>query len=179
MQKTGQGLGQGFGSAVNIRSAHLLNPNTKKWEDADAIPDLGRIGRQQAFLREIGARAMSEAMANPFTANDIADRAVNNLTVDQDFGRIDVFVLADGLAGAGGGGAGPESQTVPAEVSLGRRRTWTWPGTKGCGIGVAVGGTAGVGEGVGVSVGLTAWALAVVAVACSTRAAKSRSLSSA
>jgi LCP family protein required for cell wall assembly len=100
-----------------VRSRHLqlLNPNTKKWEDADAIPDLGRIGRQQAFLREIGARAMSEAMANPFTANDIADRAVNNLTVDQDFGRTDVFVLADGLAGSGDGAGGPESQTVPAE----------------------------------------------------------------
>lgn len=100
-----------------VRSRHLqlLNPNTKKWEDADAIPDLGRIGRQQALLREIGSRAMSEALANPLTANDIADRAVNNLTVDQDFGRTDVFVLADGLAGSGDGAGGPESQTVPAE----------------------------------------------------------------
>ena len=100
-----------------VRSRHLelLNPNTKKWEAADQIPDLGRIGRQQAFLREIGERAMSEAIANPFTANDIADGVVNNLTVDQNFGRTDVFVLADGLAGGGDGTSGPESQTVPAE----------------------------------------------------------------
>jgi LCP family protein required for cell wall assembly len=100
-----------------VRSRHLelLNPNTKKWEAADQIPDLGRIGRQQAFLREIGARAMSEAIANPLTANDIADGVVNNLTVDQDFSRTDVFVLADGLAGGGDGTSGPESQTVPAE----------------------------------------------------------------
>jgi polyisoprenyl-teichoic acid--peptidoglycan teichoic acid transferase len=100
-----------------VRSRHLqlLDPNTKKWEDADLIPDLGRIGRQQAFLREIGAKAMKEALANPFTANKIADRTVHNLTVDQDFGRTDVFVLADGLAGAGDDTDGPESQTVPAE----------------------------------------------------------------
>ena len=58
---------------------------------------------------------MSEAIANPFTANDIADGVVNNLTVDQSFGRTDVFVLADGLAGGGDGTSGPESQTVPAE----------------------------------------------------------------
>ena len=95
--------------------------DTKKWEAADLIPDLGRIGRQQAFLREIGARAMSEAIANPLTANDIADGVVDNLTVDQDFGRTDVFVLADGLAGAGDGAGGPESQTVPAEAGDARQ----------------------------------------------------------
>ena len=98
-----------------VRSRHLelLNPKTQEWEDADQIPDLGRIGRQQAFLREVGARAMDKALSNPFAGNEIADEAVKSLTIDQNFGRTDVFALADGLAGEGNGAGGPESQTLP------------------------------------------------------------------
>ena len=40
----------------------------------DEIPDLGRIGRQQAFLREVGTRAMDTALSDPFKANEIADK---------------------------------------------------------------------------------------------------------
>jgi LCP family protein required for cell wall assembly len=100
-----------------VRSRHLelLNPDTHEWQDADEIPDLGRIGRQQAFLREVGTRAMDTALSNPFKANEIADSAVKNLTLDQDFGRTDVFALADGLAGSTDGIGGPESQTIPTE----------------------------------------------------------------
>jgi LCP family protein required for cell wall assembly len=100
-----------------VRSRHLelLNPETQEWEDADQIPDLGRIGRQQAFLREVGTRAMDTALSDPFAGDEIADRAVDNLTVDQDFGRSDVFNLAAGLAGTSNGIGGPESQTVPTE----------------------------------------------------------------
>jgi LCP family protein required for cell wall assembly len=101
-----------------VRSRHLqlLNQQTGKWENADEIPDLGRIGRQQAFLRELGARAMSAAMSNPFTGDEIGQSAVDHLTIDQEFGRNDVFALANGLAGdTEGTGAGPESETVPTE----------------------------------------------------------------
>jgi LCP family protein required for cell wall assembly len=102
-----------------VRSRHLelLNLETGEWEDADQIPDLGRIGRQQAFLREVGARAMDAALSNPFKGDEIAQSAVDHLTIDQNFGRTDVFALADGLAGKGDGEgeAGPESQTVPSE----------------------------------------------------------------
>jgi LCP family protein required for cell wall assembly len=100
-----------------VRSRHLelLNPETQEWEDADQIPDLGRIGRQQAFLREVGTRAMDTALSDPFAGDEIADRAVDNLTVDQEFGRSDVFNLAAGLAGTSNGIGGPESQTVPTE----------------------------------------------------------------
>ena len=100
-----------------VRSRHLqlLNQNTGKWVAADEIPDLGRIGRQQAFLRELGARAMDAALSNPFTGDEIAQSAVEHLTIDQDFGRSDVFALAEGLAGDTAGTGGPESQTVPTE----------------------------------------------------------------
>jgi LCP family protein required for cell wall assembly len=102
-----------------VRSRHLelLNVDTGEWEDADQIPDLGRIGRQQAFLREVGARAVDAALSNPFKGNEIAQAAVDHLTVDQDFSRTDVFALADGLAGESNGAGGPESQTVPIEAA--------------------------------------------------------------
>jgi polyisoprenyl-teichoic acid--peptidoglycan teichoic acid transferase len=101
-----------------VRSRHLevLNPETNTWEDADAIPDLGRIGRQQAFLRVLGRRAMDEALSNPFQANDIADAAISSLTLDSDFGRTDAFAVIDALGSdRGSATGGPESVTVPTE----------------------------------------------------------------
>ena len=99
-------------SFVRSRHLELLNTETGRWENADAIPDLGRIGRQQAFLRVLGQRAIDRAFTNPFAANDIIDQAVGNLTIDRGFGRIDAFRLAAAFAGDGGDG-GLESQAVP------------------------------------------------------------------
>ncbi len=99
-------------SFVRSRHLELLDTETGRWENADAIPDLGRIGRQQAFLRVLGQRAMDRAFSNPFAANDIIDQAIGNLTIDRSFGRIDAFRLASAFAGSGGTG-GPESQAVP------------------------------------------------------------------
>ena len=98
-----------------VRSRHLelFDNNTGRWENADAIPDLGRIGRQQAFLRVLGQRAMDRALTNPFAANDIIDQAVGNLTLDSDFGRTDAFQLAAAFTGTGDGASGPESQVPP------------------------------------------------------------------
>jgi LCP family protein required for cell wall assembly len=121
------GLGVGFPGCVPldggaalafVRSRHLelLDPESGEWELADPIPDLGRIERQQAFLRVLGSRAMDEALTNPFQANRIVDELLGGLTLDDDFGRTDVFRLADALAPDGNGGAdagGPESQTLP------------------------------------------------------------------
>lgn len=101
-------------SFVRSRHLELLDTGTGRWENADAIPDLGRIGRQQAFLRVLGQRAMDRAFTNPFAANDIIDQAVGKLTLDRDFGRIDAFRLAAAFAGDGGDG-GLESQAVPTE----------------------------------------------------------------
>ena len=119
------GLGVGFpgcveldggGALAFVRSRHLelLDPGTGEWESADPIPDLGRIERQQAFLRVLGARAMDEALTNPFQANRIVDEALDGLTLDAGFGRTDVFRLVHALAASGEGEeSGPESQTLP------------------------------------------------------------------
>ena len=104
----------GAGALSFVRSRHLelLDPATGRWKSADPIPDIGRIARQQAFLRELGRKAMNSAMSNPLTGNDIIDRALGQLTLDQDFGRTDVFALIDAFA-ADDAASGPESITVP------------------------------------------------------------------
>ena len=99
---------------VRSRQLELLDPDTQEWENADPIPDLGRITRQQGFLRELGQQAMNSALTNPFKANDIADAAVRQLKLDQDFGRNDVFRLAAGFS-AEDDQTGPATVTVPTE----------------------------------------------------------------
>jgi len=97
-----------------VRSRHLelFDATTGRWRTADPIPDLGRIARQQAFLRVLGKEAMNAAITNPFTANDIADSAVGQLSIDSAFGRGDLFDLVDAFA-PGKANAGPLTLTVP------------------------------------------------------------------
>ena len=106
--------GEGALAYVRSRNLELRDPDTGEWEDADPIPDLGRIARQQAFLRALGQKAMNAALANPFDANDIGDAAVEQLKIDREFGRTDVFRLAAGFS-ADEGELGPASITVPTE----------------------------------------------------------------
>ena len=97
-----------------VRSRHLelFDATTGRWRSADPIPDLGRIARQQAFLRVLGKEAMNAAVTNPFTANNIADSAVGQLSIDSSFGRTDLFDLVDAFA-PGDANAGPLTLTVP------------------------------------------------------------------
>jgi len=106
---------------ARARHLELFNTSTNDWEPADRIPDIGRIARQQALLREIGSRAADASLSNPFTALSVVDAAISNLQLDSDFGRHDVFVLADGLVGgkkqatlAGGEQEGPIRITIPS-----------------------------------------------------------------
>ena len=72
-----------------VRSRHLQtqDPNTGQWKSIDVIPDIARIGRQQAFIRQLAGIAISKSLGDPFTALDIADRVQSYLTIDKQFGR--------------------------------------------------------------------------------------------
>ncbi|MBM3672652.1 MAG: LytR family transcriptional regulator [Actinobacteria bacterium] len=96
---------------VRARHLELYDAAEDDWETSDPIPDIGRIGRQQAILRVIGEKAMTAAFTNPFKANKIADAAVSEVTLDSDFGRGDVFALADGFASS-------EEEPGPATLTL-------------------------------------------------------------
>ena len=82
---------------VRSRSLQYHDPATDRWVYADVIPDIGRIGRQQDFIRQIMGQAVQKSLANPFTANLVADSIVkgNNLQVDDTFDKESIFSLID------------------------------------------------------------------------------------
>lgn len=79
------------------RSRYLeyQNPDTGRWVSADIVPDIGRIARQQEFMRRLAGIAVQKSLSNPFTANVVADKIVNGLKVDDGFDKSSVFSLLD------------------------------------------------------------------------------------
>ncbi len=66
-----------------------------KWYQADAVPDLDRIKRQQDFMRKLAGLAVAKGLNNPVTANEITDRVLENLKIDQTLTKDDIFSLID------------------------------------------------------------------------------------
>jgi LCP family protein required for cell wall assembly len=79
------------------RSRYLqyYNPLTRRWFSPDPIPDIGRIARQQEFIRKLAGIAVHESLSNPFTANAVANNVLKYLTVDQGLSKQDIFSLID------------------------------------------------------------------------------------
>lgn len=80
-------------SYVRSRSLEYYDVQQKKWVLADSVPDIGRIGRQQAFIRRLLSLAVQRSLNNPLTANEVADNVVKNLTADEGLSRGDVNQL--------------------------------------------------------------------------------------
>lgn len=80
---------------VRSRSLEYRDERTGRWVPADIVPDIGRIGRQQDFMRRLAGVAVAKSLANPFTANAVADEVVKNLTVDDAFDKAAIFDLLD------------------------------------------------------------------------------------
>ena len=78
---------------VRARYYQIQDPTTGQWQSPDPVPDIGRIRRQQAFVRMLLGIAVRKSLANPLTANKVADRVVANLTVDQGLTKDDIFGL--------------------------------------------------------------------------------------
>ncbi|MFM7060159.1 MAG: LCP family protein [Actinomycetes bacterium] len=87
----------GDAALAYVRARHLefYDSTTGRWSYADAIPDIGRIGRQQNFIRRLGVVAAQKAGRNPFTANRMANAVIPKLTVDEGLGRSDIFALVN------------------------------------------------------------------------------------
>jgi LCP family protein required for cell wall assembly len=75
-------------------------------ERTDPTGDLGRVTRQQAFLRTVMAEAGNSR--NPFTLMRIADSVSGGLRIDDDMGLIDAFRFAWNM-----GRLDPESVELP------------------------------------------------------------------
>lgn len=80
---------------VRSRSLEYYDPETGDWNEADAIPDLGRIARQQNFIRRMGSLAYRAALGNPLKASEIADNVIPKLVVDSGLTRSDVYKLVN------------------------------------------------------------------------------------
>jgi LCP family protein required for cell wall assembly len=87
----------GNAALAYVRSRHLQYYSSvqKKWLTADPRSDLDRITRQQDFMRKIAGIAVQKSLNNPLTANDVADRVLENLKIDQNLSKDDIFSLID------------------------------------------------------------------------------------
>lgn len=87
----------GDSALAYVRSRHLeyYDSTTKRWSYVDAIPDIGRIGRQQAFIRRLAQVAAAKAKRNPFAANRMANAVIPKLSVDASLGKGDIFALVN------------------------------------------------------------------------------------
>jgi LCP family protein required for cell wall assembly len=78
-----------------VRSRHFQYKNTAKdsWHE-DPYSDLGRIARQQYFLRSLAEIAINTAAKHPLRANNIMNKAFATLTKDKGLSFSDIKGLA-------------------------------------------------------------------------------------
>jgi hypothetical protein len=74
-----------------VRARHLDYFEDGEWHD-DGSSDLGRISRQQDFIRRAIQRAIDKGVRNPITLNALVNAGVNSVTID------DTLVIDDLLA---------------------------------------------------------------------------------
>jgi len=86
-------------SFVRSRDLEVLDPQTHQWKIVDALPDIGRVGRQQAFVRELASVALNTALTNPLQGNSIVDKVISDLRLDDGFSRSDLFAVVGAFHG--------------------------------------------------------------------------------
>lgn len=65
-----------------------------RWVQADPVPDIGRIERQQAFVKKLARLTIDKMTDDPASAPDLADKVIPDLTVDRSFDRAAANTLA-------------------------------------------------------------------------------------
>ncbi len=87
----------GFQALAYARSRTLefYSSVAHNWVLADPTADIGRIARQQQFIRELAGIAVQRSLQDPVTANDIVDRVLKYLVFDQNLSKNDVLSLVD------------------------------------------------------------------------------------
>ncbi|MFN0027647.1 MAG: LCP family protein [Acidimicrobiales bacterium] len=83
------------------RARHLeyLNPDTGEWEQ-DFTADLGRISRQQLFLRQAMDQIGGLGLTNVAKLNRLVGVATDNVTFDEDLGNTELLQLAKRFSAA-------------------------------------------------------------------------------
>lgn len=82
----------GNGSLKLVRSRHYTYFESGRWRE-DPTGDLGRIDRQQDFIRRVLKKAAARGK-NPFTLNQLISKGVQNLTIDNALSSKDMLRIA-------------------------------------------------------------------------------------
>lgn len=82
---------------VRSRSLEYQDPASGRWVTADPVPDIGRIARQQDFLRRVVSAALDTGLRDPRAAIRTAGAVLSELTVDDGFDRSAALELASSL----------------------------------------------------------------------------------
>jgi LCP family protein required for cell wall assembly len=94
------------------RSRYFEQFRDGQWQQ-DAASDLGRIDRQQEFLRNALSKAIREGSTSPITATKLVNTAVENLKVDD---SLDLWGLANRVRVMGAGGL--TTYTLPVDGKM-------------------------------------------------------------
>ncbi|HXY92232.1 MAG TPA: LCP family protein [Acidimicrobiia bacterium] len=120
---------------VRSREIMIVDPNGTydpdtglRWRPLDGTADIGRIQRQQDFVKKLGSIAVSRALKDPTIAPDIVDAVVPNLHADRGFDRSALNALVNAFRGLASGDQSLQFQTLP----------WTGPATRGGGQSVVL-----------------------------------------
>jgi LCP family protein required for cell wall assembly len=96
------------------RTLQFYSSVQKDWLLADPTADIGRINRQQQFIRELAGIAVQRSLEDPLTANTIVDRVLQYLVLDQSLSKTDIFTLVDAFRSVNPNDASHlEFQTLP------------------------------------------------------------------
>ena len=77
------------------RTLQFYSTMSKQWILADPTADIGRIARQQQFIRELAGIAVARSLQDPATGLDIVNRVLRYLVFDQNLSKNDVLSLVD------------------------------------------------------------------------------------
>jgi LCP family protein required for cell wall assembly len=80
---------------VRARGLQYYSHREDRWVAADAVPDIDRIARQQQFIRKLAGIAVKRSLSNPLTANEIVNRVLENVTIDQGLSKSDILSFVD------------------------------------------------------------------------------------
>jgi LCP family protein required for cell wall assembly len=101
-----------------VRSRFFQYYEAGKWR-SDPTSDIGRISRQQDFIRRLMAQAVEKGALNPIRASRLANAAMANLTVDSTFNVKDGLRIVQAFRPVGAAGIEMVAlPTRPAGVHL-------------------------------------------------------------
>jgi LCP family protein required for cell wall assembly len=81
-----------------VRSRYYEEYKNGKWVE-DPTSAVGRIARQQEFMKRVATIAIKESLSDPLAGRDVVDGVAKHLEVDQNFNKNAIFKLMNAFKG--------------------------------------------------------------------------------